>query len=81
MPAPLPQGSGKGAEATPLPKTQRQGKKKTQPTGQAINEIVASSWAYAVKAPLALLGAYAALTAPTPPLLGYCRLAGKAGFW
>ena len=49
----------------------------TQNPGQAMDESVASSWAYAVKATLAPLGAYAALTAPTPPLLGHCRLAGK----
>ena len=33
-----------------LPKTKRQGKKKNPTPGQAMNESVASSWAYAVKA-------------------------------
>ena len=41
---------------------------KTPTPGRAMDESVASSWAYAVKATLAPLGAYAALTAPTQPL-------------
>jgi len=51
-----------------LPETKGRGKRKTQPPGQATAESVASSRAHAVKATLATLGAYAALTAPPQPL-------------
>ena len=55
---------------------------KTPTPGRAMDESVASSWAYAVKATLASLGAYAALTAPTKSLLGLLQPGRKTpGFW